>query len=222
MEIACLDDEKLADYLEGRLSEKERFRIEEHLSECETCLDRLMIANDLMREEVQAKLDTVPAHVTETAVRLVQAKGSGRFDSLPEILRRSIRELYSKLSDFFRLKPWGELQLQPIRGSKKRMTKDLILLKKTFKDIETEIEIEKTGPNKTNIRVIFPKDSELRQGTRVTLKKAEREVASHLSDGIYVLFEGIPFGPYTLSFTREGIVVGTYAFEIKETGHGER
>ena len=222
MKIACPDDEMIADYLEGRLMDKDRFQIEKHLSDCTMCLERFVIATSLVHGGAELELDTVPAEVTEAAVRLVQRKRSALPDSLSKTLKGSIRDLSTKVSDFFRFTPWGEWQLQPIRGSKKTLNKDLILLQKSFNDIETEIEIEKIGANKCNIRVVFPKHSRIRRGVRVSLKKGEREISSHLTDTDYVLFEDIPFGRYSLTFAKDGVTLGTYAFEVRETGCGER
>ena len=91
-----------------------------------------------------------------------------------------------------------------------------------FKEIETEIEIEKIGAGKAHIRVKFPEAYKPREAIRVTLKKGRREIASYLLDGAYVLFENIPFGHYGISLAENGMNLGTYLFEIKETRHGRR
>jgi hypothetical protein len=100
--------------------------------------------------------------------------------------------------------------------------KDLVLLKKTFEDVETEIEIEKVGENKALIRVRLLLADFTSQKVRVTLKKNDREIASHLAEEAYVLFEDIPFGHYSLTFARDGLTLWTYFFEIKETSHDRR
>jgi len=114
------------------------------------------------------------------------------------------------------------LQPQPVRGFKRKVAKDLVLLKKTFEDVESEIEIEKVGENKALIRVRLLLADLTSQKIRVTLKKGDREIASHLAEEAYVLFEDIPFGHYSLTFARDGLTLGTYLFEIKETAHDRR
>ena len=222
MKRACPTDEMLADYLLGRLAEKEGSEMEKHLSDCTICLEELVIANSLFQGGDLPQLDPVPAQVTETAVRLVQDLDSTVSDSLSEKFERAIKTLPTRISDFLNHKTWAELQPQPIRSSKRIVAKDLVLLKKTFKDIETEIEIEKMGENRAHIRVRLLLADTTNQTIRVTLKKGDREIASHLAGGAHVLFEDIPFGHYSLTFAGDGVTLGICQFEIKETNSGRR
>ena len=222
MKKACPSDEMLADYLQGHLAEKEGSEMEEHLSDCTICLEELVIANSLFQGANLPQLDAVPAEVTEAAVRLMQSLDSAESDSLSEKLERAIKDLPTRISDFLNHKTWAELQPQPVRGFKRKVAKDLVLLKKTFEDVESEIEIEKMGENKALIRVRLLLADLTSQKIRVTLKKGDREIASHLAEEAYVLFEDIPFGHYILTFARDGLTLGTYLFEIKETAHDRR
>jgi hypothetical protein len=222
MKKACPSDEMLADYLQGHLAEKEGSEMEEHLSDCTICLEELVIANSLFQGANLPQLDAVPAEVTEAAVRLMQSLDSAESDSLSEKFERAIKDLPTRISDFLNHKTWAELQPQPVRGFKRKVAKDLVLLKKTFEDVESEIEIEKMGENKALIRVRLLLADLTSQKIRVTLKKGDREIASHLAEEAYVLFEDIPFGHYSLTFARDGLTLGTYLFEIKETAHERR
>ena len=222
MKRACPSDEMLADYLQGHLAEKEGSEMEEHLSDCTICLEDLVIANSLFQGADLPQLDAVPAEVTEAAVRLMQSLDSAESDSLSEKFERAIKDLPTRISDFLNHKTWAELQPQPVRGFKRKVAKDLVLLKKTFEDVESEIEIEKVGENKALIRVRLLLADLTSQKIRVTLKKGDREIASHLAEEAYVLFEDIPFGHYSLTFARDGLTLGTYLFEIKETAHDRR
>lgn len=222
MKKACPSDEMLADYLQGHLAEKEGSEMEEHLSDCTICLEELVIANSLFQGADLPQLDAVPAKVTEAAVRLMQSLDSAESDSLSEKFERAIKDLPTRISDFLNHKTWAELQPQPVRGFKRKVAKDLVLLKKTFEDVESEIEIEKVGENKALIRVRLLLADLTSQKIRVTLKKGDREIASHLAEEAYVLFEDIPFGHYSLIFARDGLTLGTYLFEIKETAHDRR
>jgi len=223
MKRSCPDEEMVGDYLEGRLNDVGRSQIEEHLSECETCLQEFMLGNGLVRGGDGSKLETVPGRVTRAAVRLVKGEGSNSHSPLSVRYKRFFNEMYSNLMDLLSLSPWGSWRLAPIRGSKRVVSEDLIHLKKTFKEIETEIEIERTGVSKAHIRVKSAGSNGCGEGIRVTLKRGEREISSYLMDSSgYVLFESIPFGHYSLTLTRDGVMLGNYPFEIKETHDGRR
>jgi hypothetical protein len=119
--------------------------------------------------------------------------------------------------------PGRDLEFAAVRSGKISASRNGVVIRKTFADIQTEIEIEKTITDSANIKVRFPGSTKHSAGTRVTLQKDKREVASFLSGKTgYVLFEDVPFGHYDLVFLRDGDVFGTYLFELKETNHGRR
>jgi len=218
MKTACPTDEMLADYIDGRLSEEERSQVEEHLSVCNDCLEELVVANSLVRGGVRVHTDQAPVEVTERAVRLVQKSNPALSGSLSQRLRRFIEAFRSTVSHYW---GWKEWRLEPIRGSKIRVAEDVIFLRKTFRDLEAEIEVEKTAENKASIHVRLHQHGNGKI-TRVTLMRGEREISSYLANGASVLFEDIPFGHYNLTFTVDGTMLGRYHFEVREAGHGRR
>jgi hypothetical protein len=152
----------------------------------------------------------------------VRSQDAEPSDALPDKLKRAAGGLWEKALDTLNLPSRAGLELAPIRGSKTRLGKDLIHLSKTFKDLEVEIDIEKTGEDKANIRVALPASQKDEKTVRATLKRGDREVSSSLLNKAYVLFEDVPFGHYNLSFSREGVELGVYSFEIRENHHGRR
>ena len=213
----CPNEEKLADYLEGRLSNNEKTGIEDHISECEICLEELVTLKTLLHEENQPELETVPGTVIQSTVRLVTGRDSTQRTKLWENLTRSVRGLYQRLSDLFTSMQLGDLAYGTIRGSHKDVKDDLIRIIKTFKDLKTEIEIEKTDDDKAHIRIKLLKKPR-GESVRITLKRGEREISSDLlTNKDYALFEDLPFGSYNLVLMQEGTELGSYPFKITNT-----
>jgi len=210
---SCPDEEIIADYLEDRLSAEDKESIDAHLSECELCLEELVIAGKAIKDA--AELPAVPSGVTEAAVRLVARRTTG---VAKKGVKESIAAYAEKISDYFRYSfPW-RLQHATIRSSKTAAAPDLVIVRKVFKEIEAEIEIEKTGAEKAHIRAKVA--GREKNGIRVTLKKGEREISSQLLSGGYALFEDIPFGRYEIAFRTNGSELGSYTFEIRESRNG--
>jgi hypothetical protein len=218
MKTTCPDEETLVDYLEGRLSDADRAEVEEHISRCEICLENLLVARNLLKDSNLSALESVPLQVTDAAVRLVTRRGrlSYAITKQKQKAETMLRVLRSGVSNLFTLEPWGKFAFAPTRGSKKMAAKDSMHVKKTFKDILVDIEIEKTGDEKALIRVTLPENTKNKKGIRVTLKRGEREISSNLAGEGYVLFEDIPFGTYGITFERDGTNLGIYFFEFKE------
>jgi len=99
---------------------------------------------------------------------------------------------------------------------------DYVCIKVSFKDVKTEMEVEKTGDNKANIRLRLIELIKSPENLRVTLKNGDREFASYLLEGTYVYFDDIPFGHYSISLAKDIEALGSYSFEIKESYHGRK
>jgi hypothetical protein len=211
-------EEVLVDYMEGRLSERERLKVEQHLSGCDSCVEELVIAGKLGDVASSLGLETVPEQVTERAVHMVREFSR---ESLFDRISAYVKPVISKGRNAF-MGPWPRMNrsLAPVRGSKTVLAGDLILLRKSFSDFEVHIEIEKTSDGRAFILVRVPDLDESENPIRATLLKNGREMSSLLCVGQAATFEEVPFGRYTLVFSRDGVKVGEYAFIIKETPHG--
>jgi hypothetical protein len=218
MKTQCTKEECLMDYLEGRLSERERLRIEQHLSACDSCVEELVIAEKLGDMTFSPGSEPVPEQLTLRAVELVSELNR---KSLFERISASVKPVVDKGRTVF-MKPWPKINtsLAPVRGSKTVLAGDLILLRKSFSDFEAHIEIENTSEDLASIVVRLPDVDETGNPIRATLLKNDREMSSFLCVGQPAIFEGVHFGRYTLVFSRNGMKVGEYAFILKETSHG--
>jgi len=213
-------EERLLDYIEGRLSARERAKIERHLSKCDRCLEEVMVAGEMVGERYLSKLESVPEHVTRKTVE--------------KLLPQRTETVFEKASRFFRtfrirglvalhmMIPWGGKGLSPVRGTKTIIDENMILLKKSFADLDIEIEIDKVKPGNASIKVALEDDIQATKPVRVTLLKNGREVSSDLIRGTAVLFENVSFGRYTLAISTDGAEIGQFSFEIKETLNGKK
>ena len=110
---SCPDEEIIADYLEGCLSAEDKEAMDAHLSECELCLEELVIAGKAIRDA--AELPAVPSGVTEAAVRLVAMRTTGVAE---KGLKESIAAFAEKISEYFRYSLHSRWQQATIRSSK--------------------------------------------------------------------------------------------------------
>jgi hypothetical protein len=72
-ESKCLDPVILSQYLSGRVTLKERESLEAHLSQCQLCLDELLVAEDML-EMSRGNAKRTPAHLLAKAVGLGEKK----------------------------------------------------------------------------------------------------------------------------------------------------
>jgi len=221
MRKSCPNEEMLAAYVEGLLPHHQKSRMEAHLSACDACLEEFKLTRSIVSGKTQFDPDAVPVAVTQSAVRLVNRQNTMPNDPLAERIHRFLSILHAKLLHHIRFLMRFQWQLSPIRGSRKAVSDDLFRIKKSFREFDTEIEIEKAGENTAHIRVRLFERNGCGNGIRVTLKRGERELCSSLLSGGRVLFEEISFGPCKLIFERDGVRLGAYLFDMKETRNGK-
>lgn len=218
MKAKCVREEALMDFLEGRLTDRQRRRIERHLSSCEACLEDMLVARSLARDEPTEAEADVPVRVTTGAVKAVLGLRKG---SLMERVRGAVGPVASKWSETVGgLLPGREPGLAPVRGSREDLDEDLILLSKTFSGLDVAIEMERKPGERASIKVRLTRDEHPDRPVRVTLERGGREMASMILTEPSVHFEDIPLGRYLLVLSREGRRVGEYAFQIREKRNG--
>ena len=220
MKTMCVSDENLTDYLEGRLPPRQRRQVERHLSLCDQCLEYVHICRriGLVLSVNQAAI--APTAATKRILgeldRLDEGnlldKLTGRVKALSLQWQRFL-EQNSKLSF---------AALAPIRGNKTQVADDLVIVQKTFSDLETEISVEKVDHQLANVTVAIRKANPEKVPVRVSLMAEDRELASYLMDKGDAHFESVTFGHYALMFTHNSTLIGHYSFQIKETGNGSQ
>jgi len=216
MKKQCPDDEVFADYIEGRLSDEDTLELEAHLSDCDACIENLVIGKSVARNMEQFELESVPHYITSSAMRLVNDLNT----PLTEKTGRLVKNICSKISDYLAPDFWSGQAVSAIRGSDETVSDNCKSVIKNFNGIKTKIEIEKTlaDHDYANIRVSLITHSDNKNSTdgmkylRVSLKKEEREISSCLLNNGYILFEEIPPGEYHLVFIKNDVNIGEYVF----------
>ena len=218
MKVLCPQEELLADYLEDRLGIEERSGIESHFSDCPQCLDEFLTVNSIRQNREYLASDPVPEHVTEAAVKLVAKLVSRPLGSYKTSSYRFFNKIYSRISEYIKFMRYNKNRFAPVRGSGRSETNEYYRVRKMFKGIVSDIEIEKAGHQIAVIRVTLINGFGNENDCRVTLRNSNnREIASHRISGKFAMFENIPFGHYSLAFMHNGEKIGTYSFEIKES-----
>ncbi len=198
-------------YLDGRLSNKNRSKVETHISNCDRCLDLVAITAKLINDPDFNKLDTVPDSLTNKAVKTVMGlKAPTLFEKTSAIINPAISKISQGLSSFSPLKaPVPVL----VRGDN-NFDNNIVQINKSLANFEIRIEIEKTMQNTATINVALLKTNT--STIRAILLRNNREIASYILGEQGALFEDIEVGHYTLVIRRDGQNEWEYKFEIPQ------
>lgn len=220
MKKHCLKEEDIVDYLKGRLDRHERQRLESHLSNCDQCMDMVRAAGRIFKRGVAQYSQKPPPAVSRRAIGNIENLKDGNWwDRLMGRLK-ALSLAWTRMLKHFGLD--APINMASACGNKVKLADDLILLDKSFDNLDTEIEIEKIDQERANVQVsIFDARTD-EPPVRVALVRNNREIASYLASKHAAFFESIPFGRYQLVFTRKGTPIGQCDFNIKAAGDGIR
>ncbi len=211
MKKICTDHETIVDYMEDRLSYEDRIKVETHLSDCDFCLENLVVLKSLVQQIDQPDLKPVPIRVTQDAVRTVALQ----YDSAVEKTGRVFKNIFSKVSDFF-TEPiiMPEPEFGGVRDPNMTEPGDYVI--KTEKFMDMKIDYEKPADKNALIRISLDNNSAENRDIRATLVKDDRELCSELLNEQFIVFDDLSPGSYNIIFARHGFEIGTYSFDMQE------
>ena len=211
----CPGEEALADYLGNRLDAASREDLEQHLLECDACLEAVIIGGSLPEGAVRESA----TRVSLSAVRAVLARlGADELRVLPAFWKRFSAACSSLAASLREIIFFKEPDVVYVRGSK-HISKNLVVIEKTFSAIRLEIEVEEINQRATNIKVKTrsPETGDRINGVRVNILSRSREIASFVTTGGEALFENIAFGEYTINVHQNGKRLGHVLLDVKES-----
>lgn len=208
--VGCLDEESLAAYLQGDLTDVRRRKIEEHLAACSHCLDELVAAYQAAQ---QSEVDTVPQPVLQRVIGLIPSTRK-QIDVLHLVVRlvRNMLELVSTSGELVpATTPAGIRGKSPGPGT--------LHVAKDLHKVRVTVEVERTEGELCQVTVnVTPTAGAVAEGLRVSMLSGDREQASYLARQGKAIFERISPGDYLLAVTEAGNSLGTIELSIKEDG----
>lgn len=210
----CPREETLADYLGNRLPAAAQLALEQHLCQCDTCLEAIIAGAALPEEKGQESITAIPC--SEKALSRSGADGARPLQTLWTRLAAVCRSLVNSLMEIIFFK---QPEAAQVRGNKRIISRNLVVIEKTFPEIKLEIEIEKTGEQTADIKVraISPDAGARVDGVRINILKDSREIASFITAGGEALFENITFGEYAITVQQGEKRLGHLILAVKES-----
>lgn len=211
----CPGEEALAEYALGTVQGRRREAIERHAAVCSRCAQTLDEAAALIGMPDDGAAAPVPEAVLERLQdRLPRRAPTGFAEAVHRLLRKAgfLRRRLDSLVSFRRP------ELVYVRGRKKVISKNLIVVERTFASIKLVLEVEKTDTRHADIKIIAtrPRTGARFHGVRVDLRAGRREVASFVAERGEVLFEQVAFGAYRIVARDDKRTLGDIRLTIKE------
>ncbi len=206
------DEEALACFLEGRLSEEENERIKAHLIGCDSCAEVFALQLKVKPESLKG----VPKELIEHAKNLVASQGSSSIIEIALMLKEKALEVLSTTADV--LVGQEFVPAVVLRSRQIKEFKDEVTILKDFKDIRVEVKIENKRGEALDL-FIFVKDKQTQspiKDLRVTLLKDDLELESYLSTSDKVIFEHVLAGKYIVEISNIENKIASVLLDIRK------
>ncbi len=206
----CLTDYKIGAYIDGKLPDFEKEAVENSLFACKECWGDFVSIKQAVIQGDDEPSEEMPASLMQKAINMYPEKNS-LFNIIVGLVKDSIQVMhYSKGFDIFVPMPAGGLR----SGTTEHPS--MVVIKKSFNDIEVELDIEKTGSDVCNIRVAV--DDVIKKRSvkpfRVELISNGRELVSNLLENGETFLEDVGTGHYTIKIHKKGKIFGEIALKI--------
>jgi len=205
------DEQTLACFLEGRLTNAENTRVKAHLVSCDYCMEALTL-NFRMKP---ARMIEVPVWLLERVKNLMALQEESCVLEIVVRLKEKILEILNTTGNVL---VGQELIPQPVLRSRSiKDFKDEVTVLKDFKDIRVEIKIENKGGKAFDLLVVVKqkRTQKIIKDLRVTLLKDDLELESYLNDSGSVTFEHVLLGKYLVEISTVTNKLASILLDIK-------
>ncbi len=204
------DEERLACFLEDKLSMADKDIIQKHLLSCDLCAEYL---STQLKIKPHLSLD-VPALLLEKVKKIINQETK---ENLLEILLRFKGKVIEVIQTTGDVLLGQELIPAPILRSRQISEfKEEVNILKDLGQIRVLAKIETKDTVSFNLTIIVKdKKSQIQKNLRVTLLKKEIEMESYLTDSGTTVFENILPGNYTVEVIREEQKIAIINLEVK-------
>lgn len=215
------DDESMACFLEGRLSQEENEQIKLHLISCDRCAQAFVIQIRL-NSTLQAKGGmsvvegiTLPLELIERIKNLIIEEEKTAVLEILLVIKERALELLNTTGDVIvgqELMPASVLRSRQIKDFK-----DEVNILKDFQDIRVEIKIENKHGQSFALTILVKEKqtSRIIKDLRVTLLKDDLELESYLTDRGSVTFGHVLIGKYKVQISTVEKKVASILLDIR-------
>jgi hypothetical protein len=208
---ACPDEETLALFLDGRLSEKENRELKRHFIECDKCLEVIALAGK------KAEDIPLPEELIKRAKNMILQQQKN--EPLLEIIlgfKEKIIDIIGTTGDVLFGQEFAPLPV--LRSRNIKVFGQEVLIIKNFDKIKTEVEVENKADDKAKVII---KLSDINTGKpvedlRITLIRQGKELESYIAASGKAIFDDILPDKYSIEISTPEAIIGRVLLEIRK------
>ena len=209
MNFPCLDAAMLAGYVDGQLTEDERSEVENHMLDCDLCMETLAVSKTFLNEMNLADYETAAA-------------GTG-VGAVIENVKKKIDSFYGWVSELAPPAWFMEFSPSAVRSSvSAEPSRAAVLVTRRMGDLQAEMYVQKSRMDAAFMAVKVTTGRKNAQNVCLTLAREEGGLQARYVTRDYEVFDNLGFGAYRLIVEQNADEKGAYLFHIDEEGFHEK
>ena len=207
----CITDLEIASFIDGRLSPGDKESFEQAIMDCENCWEAYLAVTSVSMNKADLYPEDVPERVIRKAVDLVP-EPEAITDIIMSFVRDALKVVYFA-DDFHMLTPLPAGGLRTGKGE----SAHLVMLKKSFEDVDVVLEIERLEGNLCNIKIeaAAVRDKGILHNMRIELVSKKRVLLSTLLEDGEAFLEDLATGTYTMRLVTSVKVCGEITIKLQ-------
>lgn len=206
----CLSDYEIGAYIDGKLTDAEKEPIENRLFSCKECWEDFVTVKKTIIHGDAEPVEEMPVSLVHKAIHMYAEKNK-LFNLIVSLVKDSIQVMqYTEGFQIFTPLAAGGLR-RGISGYP-----SMVIIKKSFDEIDVELDIEKTGSDICNIRIAV--DEVMQKASvkplRIELVSKGRELLSNLLEEGETFLEEVGVGNYKIKIHKNDKIFGEIALKI--------
>jgi hypothetical protein len=207
----CLNEFEMGAYVENSLSPDMREEVENHFASCNQCWSEFIAVHRAMISERDVLTGEAPGHLIKEAVAMFPEKSR-----LSDIVLKLVRDSVDVVFHAHDITLFTPLPASGLRSGKS-VRPEMVVLKKSFREMDVQLDIEKVSETICNIRVAVDKGTgkNVLKGLRAELVAAGRVLDSEPLEAGEMVLEDIGTGRYAIRISKKGKVVGEISLKLE-------
>ncbi len=207
----CLSEFEIGSYIDGKLSSEKKDVIEKHFVECKKCWNEFISIQRVITAKAELDREEVAEGMIRKVVNMFPEKSS-LFDIVLNLVSDAVKVIQLS-TDFTQLTP---IPAEAVRGEEDIFPR-MVILKRSFEEINVELDIEKISEDLCNIRVSVDDltSKGLMNTLRIALLSEGRELFSTLLENGKAVLEDVSAGKYIIKIHKSGKTFGEITLKIQ-------
>jgi len=220
MKDKCITIDIMSAYIFKYISEEDKNQFEEHLSNCDLCLNKFIFMQQCLEEKIPVKTPDIKQDISSVIFKLIKQKIKGFWQWTNEITapQWALYPAQPVLISSYSKNSCNISSYRSYNQNDEVQERNNMLITHNVNNFLINLFISKIEENNFSIKIRVLEDYNQVEDLSISLEKENGGYDSKNLDGSYVMFDSMSFGKYFLIVEQYADEKARLCFEINRQG----